>query len=100
MLDTSFTEPVPIWCFNCFFSVDTFDTLETFDTEPKFELLFTAFGGRLNGKFVRFVFEILRIGVGGGGGFMFGGRGGATVGRPLFEREREKCVALKMMKFF
>lgn len=77
MLETSFTEPVPIWCFNCFFNVDTFDT------EPKFELLFTAFGGRLNGKFVRFVFEILRIGVGGGGGLMFGGRGGATVGRPL-----------------
>lgn len=25
---------------------------------------------------------MLRIGVGGGGGFMLGGRGGATVGRP------------------
>lgn len=27
--------------------------------------------------------SMLRIGVGGGGGFMFGGRGGATVGRPI-----------------
>lgn len=38
-----------------------------------------ADGATLSGNVVRLVFDTLRIG--GGGGFMFGGRGGATVGR-------------------
>lgn len=36
-------------------------------------------GATLNGNVVKFVFDTLRIG--GGGGLIFGGRGGATVGR-------------------
>lgn len=57
---------------NCSFSVDTFDA------EPKL-FAFATDAGMLNGNVVKFVFEMLRIG--GGGGFIFGGRGGATVGR-------------------
>ena len=38
--------------------------------------------GVLNGKLLRFVFDTLLAGVGGGGGFTLGGFGGATVGRP------------------
>lgn len=33
----------------------------------------------------RFVLEILRAGVGGGGGLIFGGFGGASVGRPILQ---------------
>lgn len=50
---------------------------DTFDVDPK--LFAFVDGGTLSGNVVRFVLEILRIG--GGGGLMFGGRGGATVGR-------------------
>lgn len=74
--DTLFAELVtPLCAFideNCSLSVDTFDA------EPKLFALATD-AGILSGNVVRFVFEILRIG--GGGGFIFGGRGGATVGR-------------------
>lgn len=42
------------------------------------ELVVAPDDGILSGRVVRFVFETLRIG--GGGGFMFGGLGGATVG--------------------
>lgn len=46
-------------------------------------IVFAAEGATLNGNVVRFVFETLRMG--GGGGLMFGGRGGATVGRLIVE---------------
>lgn len=74
--DTLFAEFVTSLCVlideNCSFSVDTFDA------EPKL-FAFATDAGILSGNVVRFVFEMLRIG--GGGGFIFGGRGGATVGR-------------------
>lgn len=74
--DTLFAEFVTPLCDfideNCSFSADTFDA------EPKLFAVATD-AGILSGNVVKFVFEMLRIG--GGGGFIFGGRGGATVGR-------------------
>lgn len=45
-------------------------------------VLFPVVGAVLSGIFVRFVLDTLRAGVGGGGGLIDGGFGGATVGRP------------------
>lgn len=80
-VDTLFTELAPPICGllieNCSFNVDTLLA------EPK--LVFTPAlaldGATLNGNVVKFVFDTLRIG--GGGGFIFGGLGGATVGRAI-----------------
>lgn len=78
-VDTLFTELAPPICGllieNCSFNV------ETLLAEPKLVLTPAAAldGATLNGNVVRFVFDTLRIG--GGGGLIFGGLGGATVGR-------------------
>lgn len=81
IIETSFTDPVLIW-WRCWFFISPDDT---FDTDPNCVplLAVAAFGGKLNGKLLRFVLETLRVGVGGGGGLIVGGLGGATVGRPI-----------------
>lgn len=45
----------------------------------------------------RFKFEVLRAGVGGGGGLTFGGLGGATVGRPFWIKEAYTNI-IKILK--
>lgn len=78
-VDTLFTElAAPIGDLTAAYCSLSVDTLLA---EPKLVLApaLALDGATLNGNVVKLVFDTLRMG--GGGGLMFGGRGGATVGR-------------------